>query len=72
MNILKIRGNKKKILIIIFDLLIFNFSYWLSYNIRDEVFILPNSNQLIHLSIGNLIFIILYLNFEIHLHHMSD
>lgn len=65
MNILKIRGNKKKILIIIFDLLVFNFSYWLSYNIRDEIFIFPNSNQLIHLSIGNLLFIILYLNFDI-------
>jgi FlaA1/EpsC-like NDP-sugar epimerase len=65
MNLNTIRGKNKKILIIIFDILLFNLSYWLSYNIRDEIFIIPNSNQLIHLSIGNFIFIALYLNFEI-------
>ena len=65
MNLSIIKGKNKKFLIIIFDILLFNLSYWLSYNIRDEIFIIPNSNQLIHLSIGNFIFIVLYLNFEI-------
>jgi FlaA1/EpsC-like NDP-sugar epimerase len=65
MNLNTIRGKNKKILIIIFDILLFNISYWLSYNIRDEIFIIPNSNQLIHLSIGNFIFVALYLYFEI-------
>ncbi len=65
MNLKTINGKNKKILIILFDIILFNISYWLSYNIRDEIFIIPNSNQLIHLSIGNLIFVALYLNFGI-------
>lgn len=66
MNLLNIRGNKKKTLIILFDILMFNFSYWLSYNIRDEIFILPNFNQTIHLAIGNTIFVVFYILFGIH------
>ena len=65
MNLFKVRGEIKTTVIIIIDILMFNFSYWLSYNIRDEIFILPNSSQLMHLAIGNLIFITLYLFFGI-------
>ena len=65
MNLFKVRGEIKTTVIIITDILMFNFSYWLSYNIRDEIFILPNSSQLMHLAIGNFIFIVLYLFFEI-------
>ena len=41
MNLSHIKGKNKKILVVLFDLLLFNFSYWLAYNIRDEVFIIP-------------------------------
>ena len=36
MNLKTINGKNKKILIISFDIILFNISYWLSYNIRDE------------------------------------
>jgi FlaA1/EpsC-like NDP-sugar epimerase len=65
MNLIQLKGQKKRLIITIFDILIFNLAYWISYNIRDEIFIVPNSNQIIHLAIGNIIFIILYLIFEI-------
>jgi len=65
MDLTKLKEKKKSIIITLFDIFILNLSYWASYNIRDEIFIIPNSNQIIHLAIGNILFIILYLIFEI-------
>lgn len=56
----------KKIIISFFDLLLFNVSFWISYNLRDIIFLYPNENQLIHLIIGNLLFISLYFYFKIY------
>lgn len=60
----EIKGIKKKYLIIFFDLILFNLSFWISYNIRDDLFLIPTKNQLIHLLIGNLIFFFSYSYFE--------
>ena len=60
----EIKGIKKKYLIIFFDLILFNLSFWISYNIRDDLFLIPTKNQFIHLLIGNLIFFFSYSYFE--------
>ena len=60
----EIKGIKKKYLIIFFDLIVFNVSFWISYNIRDDLFLIPTKNQFIHLLIGNFIFFFLYIYFE--------
>lgn len=56
----------KKIIIIILDIIIFNFSFWISYNLRDVSFFLPNYNQYIHLIIGNCIYFFFYIYFKIY------
>ena len=65
MNLFNLKGQYKRYIITLFDIFIFNLSYWISYNIRDEIFIIPNFNQIIHLLIGNFIFLILYIIFQI-------
>ena len=58
---------KKKIILIIFsDILIFNFSCWVSYSLRDTAFIIPNYNQFVHIAFGNLFFIFFYFYFKIY------
>ena len=57
---------KKKIIISILDTSLFNLSFWISYNLRDIIFIIPNYNQLIHLIIGNCIFFFFYFYFKIY------
>ena len=46
MYLIQLKGQKKRFIITIFDIFIFNLAYWISYNIRDEIFIVPNSNSL--------------------------
>lgn len=65
-NLQNLNVRVKKIIISIFDLLLFNISFWISYNLRDVIFLYPNENQLLHLIIGNLLFILLYFYFKIY------
>ena len=60
----EIKGIKKKYLIIFFDIILFNASFWISYNIRDDLFLIPTKNQFIHLLIGNFLFLFFYIYFE--------
>ena len=65
-NLQNLNVKLKKIIISFFDLLLLNISFWISYNLRDIIFLYPNENQLIHLIIGNLLFILFYFYFKIY------
>ena len=54
----------KKIFNNFFDIILFNASFWISYNIRDDLFLIPTKNQFIHLLIGNFLFLFFYIYFE--------